>query len=152
MRNVTVTDWYYGISYQNTQYGTIEGVNASSNAYGIGLSSTNDMTLTDSRVTGNSQSGIYLNSANDNTIYNNYFNNVNNIANGGNIRGYLEHHADCRARTLWAGHGSAGTTGRNRTVWASRRVTGIPITTVSVTMRMTYPAEPTSCRYMFRHP
>ena len=35
VRNVTVTDWYYGISYQNTQYGTIDGVNASSNAFGI---------------------------------------------------------------------------------------------------------------------
>ena len=38
VRNVTVTDWYYGISYQNTQYGTIEGVNASSNAFGSYLS------------------------------------------------------------------------------------------------------------------
>ena len=60
VRNVTVTDWYYGISYQNTQYGTIDGVNASSNAFGSYLHSTNDMTLTNSRVTGNSQSGIYL--------------------------------------------------------------------------------------------
>ena len=58
VRNVTVTDWYYGISYQNTQYGTIDGVNASSNAFGSYLHSTNDMTLTNSRVTGNSQSGI----------------------------------------------------------------------------------------------
>ena len=50
---------------------------------GVIYHSTNDMTLTNSRVTGNSQSGIYLNYANGNTVYNNYFNNVNNIANGG---------------------------------------------------------------------
>ena len=46
----------------------------------LGLStSTNDMTLTDSRVTGNSQSGISFDNTNGNTVYNNYFNNVNNI-------------------------------------------------------------------------
>ena len=79
VRNVTVTDWYYGISYQNTQYGTIDGVNASSNAFGSYLHSTNDMTLTNSRVTGNSQSGISFDNTNGNTVYNNYFNNVNNV-------------------------------------------------------------------------
>ena len=105
VKNVTVTGWYTGISYQSAPNGGIEGVNVSSNSWnGIDLesssgvdingsevsgnsngiylvSSSDGMTLTDSRVTGNSGVGIYVYSASDITVYNNYFNNPTNVGN-----------------------------------------------------------------------
>ena len=103
VRNVTVTAGIMGYRIRTHRTARFDGVNASSNSgngidlesssgvdingsevsgngFGIYLqSSTDGMTLTNSRVTGNSQSGIYFYNANGNTVYNNYFNNANNV-------------------------------------------------------------------------
>ncbi|MCX9087441.1 MAG: right-handed parallel beta-helix repeat-containing protein, partial [Candidatus Methanoperedens sp.] len=100
VRNLTVSDWFYGISYQNTSSGRITGITAVSNVNGIYLDNSNNNTITDNTqelnniginltssnnntlarniMTSNSNYGIYLSSSGNNTIYNNHFNNTNN--------------------------------------------------------------------------
>ena len=100
VRNLTVTDWFYGISYQGTSSGRITGITAVSNVNGIYLDNSNNNTITDNTqesnniginltssnnntlagniMTSNSNYGIYLSSSGNNTIYNNHFNNTNN--------------------------------------------------------------------------
>lgn len=102
VRNLTVTDWFYGIYYQNTSSGRITGITAVSNVNGIyldssssddiidnsttlnntnsgiGINNSNNNTVTGNIMTSNSNYGIYLSSSDNNTIYNNHFNNTNN--------------------------------------------------------------------------
>ena len=104
IKNLTVTDWGTGINYENTQNGSIVGINASSNSnYGIYLSSSSNNNLTDNtadsnyygiflnggsnnNVTGNKANsptvGIHV-SSNNNLIYNNRINSTNNYFNSG---------------------------------------------------------------------
>ncbi|QLG28573.1 right-handed parallel beta-helix repeat-containing protein [Halorarum halophilum] len=53
VRNVTVSDWDRGIYYRNVSGGTIEGVNATENGYGIDLDWSREVTIADSDVSGN---------------------------------------------------------------------------------------------------
>ncbi|NJD51653.1 MAG: hypothetical protein FIB07_02175 [Candidatus Methanoperedens sp.] len=102
VRNLTVTDWFYGIYYQNTSSGRITGITAVSNVNGIyldsssnddiidnsttlnntnsgiGINNSNNNTVTGNIMTSNSNYGIYLFSSDNNTIYNNHFNNTDN--------------------------------------------------------------------------
>jgi parallel beta-helix repeat protein len=84
VKNVTVSDWYDGIYYQDAPNGIITNTTVSSiSQSGIVIQSTN-LTITGNRVTGNSGYGLsfYIGASwayNNNRIYNNYFNNSNNI-------------------------------------------------------------------------
>lgn len=100
VRNLTVSDWFYGISYQGISYGRITGITAVSNVNGIYLDNSNNNTINDNTqesnniginltssnnntlarniMTSNTNYGIYLSSSSNNTIYNNHFNNTNN--------------------------------------------------------------------------
>jgi parallel beta-helix repeat protein len=72
VKNLTVTDWYYGIYYQNTENGAIEDNNATSNYYGIFLFSSNYNTITNNTANSNDNHGIFLSSSsNYNTLSNN---------------------------------------------------------------------------------
>jgi len=72
VKNLVVTDWYYGIYYRSAENGTIENNTAYSNTYGIYLSvSSNGNTITTNTLDRNEGSGIYLNGASSNTITNN---------------------------------------------------------------------------------
>jgi parallel beta-helix repeat protein len=96
VRNLTVTDWFYGIFYQNTSSGRITGITAVSNVNGIYLdSSSNDDMIDNSTTLNNTNYGIYLylntnNTIRDNTANNNsgsgiVINNSNNNIVTGNI-------------------------------------------------------------------
>ncbi|CAG0977223.1 hypothetical protein METP3_01859 [Methanosarcinales archaeon] len=100
VRNLTVSDWFYGISYQSTSSGRITWITAVSNINGIYLDNSNNNTITDNTQESNniginltssnnntlarnimalnSNYGIYLSSSGNNTIYDNHFNNTNN--------------------------------------------------------------------------
>jgi parallel beta-helix repeat protein len=80
VRNLTVTDWIYGISYQASSSGRITRITAASNINGIYLdSSSNDNLIDNNTVLNNQNYGIHLSSSSNNIIYNNYFNNINNF-------------------------------------------------------------------------
>ncbi len=72
VKNVKVTDWSYGIYYENTINGNIDNNTASSNSDGIFLSSSGSNTLTNNNVLNNYadiyHAGIYLHSSNNNTL------------------------------------------------------------------------------------
>ncbi|MCZ7382037.1 MAG: PGF-pre-PGF domain-containing protein [Candidatus Methanoperedens sp.] len=84
VKNVILTDWDYGVIYNNVSNGTIANVTSRSNSVGIVLKFSSSNTLTNNNASSNSVNGIYLTSSNDNTIYNNYFNNTNNSKDDGN--------------------------------------------------------------------
>ncbi len=71
VKNLKVTDWYYGILYQNVQNGSITNNSASSNSDGIvvGLSSSN--TVSDNIVRSGTGYGINIAFSNNNTLTNN---------------------------------------------------------------------------------
>ena len=72
IKNLNVTEWYYGIYYRNATEGIIENNNANSNSYnGIYLSSSSDIFLTSNYASSNRYYGIELLSSNNNTLYNN---------------------------------------------------------------------------------
>ncbi|PWB54755.1 MAG: hypothetical protein C3F06_03910 [Candidatus Methanoperedenaceae archaeon] len=88
VKNLKVTDWYYGISYEKIQYGSITNsiVNLNgneslsiikNNSYffysgGISLDDSNDIIITDNNIISNNQSGIHLyHSSNNNILKNN---------------------------------------------------------------------------------
>ena len=79
VRNLTVTDWFYGISYNGTSSGVITRIIAISNNIGINLTSSNNNTLVSNILMSNIDYGISLSFSSDNIIYNNHFNNTNNF-------------------------------------------------------------------------
>ena len=90
VKNVTVTGWSSGIYYTNAPDGSITNTTVSSNSYGINIQSSGD-TITGNRLTGNSY-GVFFNNGltwvyTSNHIFNNYFNNSNNVygLDGNNI-------------------------------------------------------------------
>jgi parallel beta-helix repeat protein len=71
IKNLTVTDWGYGINYENTRNGSAVGNNASSNYYGIQLSSSSNTNLINNTADSNSYFGIELSGSNNNLTGNN---------------------------------------------------------------------------------
>ncbi|MHC1593264.1 MAG: NosD domain-containing protein, partial [Methermicoccaceae archaeon] len=73
IENLTVTDWYRGIYWDNVDDGSIVGCTATSNHdYGICLDSSSNNTLTSNTASSNSYDGIRLySSCNYNTLTNN---------------------------------------------------------------------------------
>ena len=59
VKNLTVTDWWYGLSYRYVQNGVIENINASSNVNGFTLDNSDDNVLTGNMVLNNTW-GIQL--------------------------------------------------------------------------------------------
>lgn len=53
VRNVIVSDWDRGLYYRNVSGGTISGVNATGNGFGIDLDRSADVALADNDVSGN---------------------------------------------------------------------------------------------------
>ena len=82
VRNVSVSDWDRGIYYTNVSGGTIEGVNATENGFGIDLDRSREVTITNSDVSGN-LIGVDLKRSNhdlelaDNRLSGNYVADVN---------------------------------------------------------------------------
>ena len=69
VRNLTVTDWSYGISYQATSSGIIMLITAVSNVNGIYLdSSSNDNLIDNNTANHNDKSGIGIYDSNNNTV------------------------------------------------------------------------------------
>lgn len=75
IKNLTVTDWYYGIYYDNTTNGNITNSTLISNVYGIYLASSNGSNLSNNNVSLNLNRGIYLLASSNNSML------VNNIVN-----------------------------------------------------------------------
>ena len=72
VRNLTVTDWGYGISYQGTSSGRITLITAASNVNGIYLDSSSNNDLIDNNTAlNNTNYGIYLYMNTNNTIRDN---------------------------------------------------------------------------------
>ncbi len=78
VKNVTVSDWKYGILLQLSNESAIINVKALSNEYGIYTPGSNNNTIANSSIAGN-DIGIWLNMASGNLIYNNLFNNTQNF-------------------------------------------------------------------------
>ena len=77
IKNLKVTDWYNGIYYKNVENGSIVNCNASLNINGISLFSSNNNTITNNIVTGNSFNGIHFAFSSNNILINNTaFNNA----------------------------------------------------------------------------
>ncbi len=70
VKNLTVTDWYYGIYYNNTAKGNITGNNASNNIIGIDLEFSSDNTLIGNNAS-NNDIGIHLSFSRNNTLIGN---------------------------------------------------------------------------------
>jgi parallel beta-helix repeat protein len=70
VKNLKVTDWYYGIYYIKTQNGTLSWNSASSNIYGILLSQSNYNNLTHNTASLNNP-GIMLYQSSHNSLTNN---------------------------------------------------------------------------------
>ncbi len=81
IKNLNVTDWYYGIYYRNAHNGSIVNNNVSSNrASGVRLLSSHNNTITNNNISYNNQgfffdAGIYFDSSNNNTVRANYISN-----------------------------------------------------------------------------
>jgi len=72
IKNLVITDWYVGITYQNAQNGSIANNNATSNYLAIYLESSSNNTVINNTANSNSYNGFYLNSySNNNTLTNN---------------------------------------------------------------------------------
>ena len=72
--------------YHSSNYNNLTSNNASNNYKGIFLDDSSNNNLTSNNASSNDDYGIYLNSSSNNLIYNNYFNNTNNVYdNGSNI-------------------------------------------------------------------
>ncbi|WP_440955735.1 right-handed parallel beta-helix repeat-containing protein [Methanosarcina sp. Mfa9] len=80
----TASNYNYGISLEYSSDNTLTDNTASNNEYGIYVGSSSDNTLTSNLVSQNEEFGIYLNRSMDNLIYDNYFNNTNNVYDDGN--------------------------------------------------------------------
>ena len=79
VRNLNVTDWYYGIYYNNTGNGTIRGNNASNNSNGIVLDFSSNNVLS-GNIASYNVLGIYVNSSSSNNLSSNHvFGNGNGI-------------------------------------------------------------------------
>ncbi|MCZ7381912.1 MAG: right-handed parallel beta-helix repeat-containing protein, partial [Candidatus Methanoperedens sp.] len=80
VKNVTLTDWDYGVIYKNVLNGKIANVTASSNSKGIVLVFSSNNNVTGNTAYNNTMDGIFLNlSSNNNVIRNN---SVSNNSNG----------------------------------------------------------------------
>ncbi len=86
IRNCTVTDWNSrGISIIRANGNIIEGVNLTLNPdIGLYLLGSDDNNITGSSFSNNSY-GIYVESSSNNTIYDNIFNNTENVFFGGTV-------------------------------------------------------------------
>lgn len=75
VKNVVITDWFYGIYYQDTRKGVIENNTASLNNYGIFLSSSSHNIIANNTASLNNDTGIllgvYLHPSDNNTVANN---------------------------------------------------------------------------------
>ncbi|MCD6590689.1 MAG: right-handed parallel beta-helix repeat-containing protein [Candidatus Aenigmarchaeota archaeon] len=70
LRNCVVSDWYYGIYLYNTKNSTIDGVNITSNSYGINLTTNSSYNIIkDSNISNNQKDGVYIYKSDKNTIY-----------------------------------------------------------------------------------
>jgi parallel beta-helix repeat protein len=79
LSNITANyNSYYGIYFDSSSSNILSSITANYNSYGIRLYSSN-YTIKNSIIQGNSQYGIYLSWAGANLIYNNLFNNTNNL-------------------------------------------------------------------------
>ena len=71
VKNLTASKWGYGISYMNTQQGTIEHCNLTDDWYGVVLTTSSTTMLRDLIARSNSQGGIlFLANSRANTLYN----------------------------------------------------------------------------------
>ncbi len=70
VKNITLTNWYYGINLGSFGNISLSGNNASSNFEGIYLDSSSNNTLISNNASNNFD-GIYLSSSNNNTLSNN---------------------------------------------------------------------------------
>ena len=72
VKNLVVTDWYYGIDYQNARNGSIVNNTANSNSYGIYLeSSSNSNTLNSNTAISNYYGITLVSSSNSNNLTSN---------------------------------------------------------------------------------
>ncbi len=71
VKNVTVTDWNYGIYFYGVSNGSIIGSTAVSNGLGISIYSSNNITIAGNSANQNRGDGIRVYSSNNNTIANN---------------------------------------------------------------------------------
>jgi parallel beta-helix repeat protein len=87
LSNITSSSNSNGIYLDRSNSNTLSNITSSSNSYGIYLYSSGSNTIKNSIIQGNSQYGIYLDSAGStpNSIYNNLFNNTKNFYFGGTI-------------------------------------------------------------------
>ena len=58
VKNLRVTDWYYGVYYSATQHSSIENINALSNEYGIYMYDSEEVSISNNDISSN-QYGIY---------------------------------------------------------------------------------------------
>lgn len=71
VKNLTASRWGYGISYMNTQQGTIDHCTLTDNVYGVVLSTSGTTMLRDLVARSNTQGGIlFLADSRANTLYN----------------------------------------------------------------------------------
>jgi parallel beta-helix repeat protein len=75
----TITGNIHGISLEDSSENVIWGNTIQGNSNGIAISDSDHNTLHTNMITGNTGSGISLSASSDNLIYNNYFNNWNNV-------------------------------------------------------------------------
>lgn len=73
-----------GLFVYRTAHSNFTNINSSNNRYGIYLSDSDNNTLTCNTANANQRYGIYLSHASNNSIYNNYFDNINNAYDHGN--------------------------------------------------------------------
>ena len=79
VENLEIENNYYGFYLYDSDNVSIENCTSTNNLYGVYLSSSDNNTIYSCNISDDAYYGIRLAECSDNLIYNNYFNNINNV-------------------------------------------------------------------------
>ena len=104
IKNLELVNFEYGILYSDVVYGSIQKNKLINNGNGLALHRTENSNITGNIVSNNEWNGFFMQYSQNNYIYNNFFNNDNNVHF--DLAGYHNDWSpayDCNTKNLMGG-------------------------------------------------